>query len=95
MSYIQTHSSNAVTIRGLAENLLTMRWSDMVAFCNGINGTRHIKMTPDIIHDWAANEVEACERIDEIAREEKLAKEAKVRAEATKENAAIMKGGKK
>ena len=96
MSYTQTHSDDAVTLRGLADNLLTMRWKDMVSFCDGINGTRHIKMTPDIIHQWARLEVEACEKLDEIAREEKAAEDAVEEvAKAAKENAAIMKGVKK
>ena len=66
MSYTQTHSSDAVTLRGLADNLLTMRWQDMVAFSDGLNGSSHKKITPYVIHKWATDHIELCEVKDAV-----------------------------
>ncbi len=96
MSYTKTHFDDAVTLRGIADNLLTMRWIDMVAFCNGLNGERARHLTPSNIHEWAINHIAFCEKQDEARKQKQEADDAaKEVAKAAKENAAIMKGAKK
>ncbi len=79
-----THFDYPVTVEGLAEVILTMRWIDLEGFCVGLNRNSHKKLSAANVYDWARD----CTEIKKRMREKRA--ELAAKSDADKKAKALM-----